>query len=110
MKNFSYAEDFDEVASVARMNDLDNSSVSYMAFVGTPNHDATFLEAGKFISEDFTTYRDAQNAIALVRRTLELVDEDIAQSLSLADVRDEVLANVERAANEIFEYYIERGA
>lgn len=131
MKKFSYAIDFDSVVSVSRMDNRDDLSVQFLALVGDPDLKFTFLDSGKAFNEMFTTYRDAINAVSLVQKTLELIDENISQGLKLSDLRDEVLASVskkfdidgdpddpdllnlrpavEHAIKEIFDYYISNG-
>ena len=131
MKNFSYAIDFDSVVSVSRMDNRDDLSVQFLALVGDPDLKFTFLDSGKAFSEMFTTYRDVINAVSLVQKTLELVDKNLSPGLKLSDLRDEVLAAVskkfdidgdpddpdllnlrpavERAIEDVFNYYIETG-
>ena len=126
MEEFSYTDEFNRVAGVARISDDDDERISYSVFVGDPNSkgEDNFLGEEFFSVDDFTTYRDAQNALALVRRTLELVDKNLAMGLKLSDVRDEIIdaiahkknkgatttLEVTRAINEIFDYYISHGA
>lgn len=124
MEKFSFENNFNQVTGVIRaeLGDLD---VRYSVLVGDiENYESTFLDCGKSFSEDFTTYRDAQNAIALVQKTLAVMDEVGEYSLDLAAVRDEILAAVAdtekngtantldiiRAINKIFDYYIAHGA
>ena len=126
----SLEKDFNQVAQIARMDFPDDLDTRYSVHVGDPDQKETFLDCGKFISEDFTTYRDAKNACELVRRILAVVDEANAQGLKIADVRDEVLAAVgkkfdvdgnpedpdlinlrpavEYAIKAIFDYYLTR--
>ena len=129
---FSYADELNNFADIVRVGNDDDAEISYAVFIGDPDLKYTFLDLGRFIHEEnFTTYRDAQNALALVRRTLELVDENLAMGLKLSDVRDEVLAAVakkfdvdgdpndpdflnlrpavEHAIKKIFDYYISNG-
>lgn len=125
MKKFSFAEEFQDAATIAKIgNDFDEFS-HYVIGVGDPDLEYTFLDSGKFISaEPFTTYTDASRAISLVKRILESVDESLAHGLKLSDVRDEILTNINRASTgklinkhdakqavcDITDYYIEQGA
>ena len=65
MEEFSYADEFNRVADVARLGDADDVEISYSVFVGDPDLEYSFLDSERFIHEEnFTTYRDAQNALA----------------------------------------------
>ena len=124
-KKFSYAEDFQNVAEICKVgNDFEEFS-HYVILVGDPDAEFTFLDLGKAISaEPFTTYTDASRALSLVRRVLEIVDENFSYGLKLSDVRDEILAKINRntndrlihkhdatrAVNSVCNYYIEHGA
>lgn len=91
------AQEFTSVTDVARIGNADDVEIRYSVFVGDPDLKFSFLDSERFICEDFTNYRDACNALELVKRTLELVDESLAQGLKLSDVRDEIIANLNRA-------------
>ena len=107
-KKFSYAEDFQNVAEICKVgNDFEEFS-HYVILVGDPDAEFTFLDLGKAIS----------------RRVLEIVDENFSYGLKLSDVRDEILAKINRntndrlihkhdatrAVNSVCNYYIEHGA
>lgn len=131
MKKFSYAEEFDAVATVVRIGNVDDVDVRHAAFLGDPDQGFSFLDSRKSPSELFTTYHDAVSALSLVRSTLELVDKNLSHGLKLSDLRDEILASVskkfdidgdpddpdllnlrpavEHAIKEIFDYYISNG-
>ena len=123
MDKFSFENNFNQVTRIIRIKCGDY--VRYSVAVGDiADVEATFLDCGKSFSEDFTTERDAQNAAALVQKTLAVMDEVGGHSLDLAAVRDEILAAVAdtekngtattleviRAINKVFDYYIEHGA
>ena len=131
-EKFSYSKEFQEHARICKVGKDFDEFAHYMILVGDPDLEFTFLELGKFFSaEPFTTYTDAKRAYSLVQKTLELVDENISLGLKLADVRDEILAEVskkfdidgdpddpdllnlrpavEGAIERIFNYYIETG-
>ena len=125
MKEFSYAEDFNNVADVARIGNTDDVKISYSVFVGDPDSkgDKNFIGGEFFSADDFTTYSDAAKAKRLVAFTLRQVDENLAYGLKLSVVRDEVLDaiadtknngaatthEVTRAVKRIFDYYISHG-
>lgn len=123
MEKFSFENNFNQVTRVIRIRLGDY--VRYSVAVGDiADVEATFLDCGKNFSEDFTTEHDAQNAAALVQKTLAVIDEVADYHLDLAAVRDEILAAVAdtektgtattleviRAINKVFDYYIEHGA
>lgn len=126
MKKFSFAEEFNHIADVARLGDVDDVRICYSVFVGDPdNEDEDNFLGGEFFScDDFTTWSDAAKAKQLVVTVLQKVDENLAQGLKLSDVCGEVLNNIDhaftrtkkddgilkreinRAVNQIFDYYI----
>ena len=123
MDKFSFENNFNQVTRIIRIKCGDY--VRYSVAVGDiADVEATFLDCGKSFSEDFTTERDAQNAAALVQKTLAVIDEVADYHLDLAAVRDEILAAVAdtektgtattleviRAINKVFDYRIEHGA
>ena len=123
MKKFSYLEDFDSVLATGTMqSDSPNVATKYLLQVGE-SEPQTFLANGDFYSAEFTTQQDADNALKILRHTLALVDENLAQDLKLADVRDEILAKINhatsgnlitkrkatRAVRDICDYYISNG-
>ena len=123
MENFSFENNFNQVTRIIRIK-LGNYARYSVAVGDIADVEATFLDCGKSFSEDFTTESDAQNAAALVQKTLAVMDEVGGYSLDLATVRDEILAAVVdtekndtantletiRAINKIFDYYISHGA
>lgn len=126
MEKFSYADEFNRVADVARLGDADDVRISYSVFVGDPNSEGedNFLGEEFFSADDFTTWQDAAKAKQLVVVALRQVDENLAMGLKLSDVRDEIIdaiahtknngatttLEVTRAINKIFDYYISHGA
>lgn len=124
MKKFSYAEDFAHVATISKVGEDFDEFSHYVILVGDPDQEFTFLDLGKFTcAEPFTTYSDASRALSLVKRVLELVDENLSYGLKLSDIRDEILAKINRnndkliykrdatrAVREVTDYYISQGA
>ena len=126
MEEFSYTDEFNRVADVARIGDADDVRICYSVFVGDPNSEDedNFLGEEFFSVDDFTTWRDAAKAKMLVAVVLRQVDKNLAMGLKLSDVRDEIIdaiahkknkgatttLEVTRAINEIFDYYISHGA
>lgn len=128
-EKFSYSKEFQEHAQIGKVGKDFDEFAHYMILIGDPDLETTFLDFGKsFSAQPFTTYTDAKRAYSLVQKTLELVDENISLGLKLADVRDEILAEVskkfdvdgdpdllnlrpavEGAIERIFNYYIETG-
>lgn len=102
MEKFSYADEFNRVADVARLSDADDVRISYSVFVGDPNSEGedNFLGEEFFSADDFTTWSDAAKAKQLVVITLRKVDENLLYGLKLSDVRDEVLAAIDSALKE----------
>lgn len=112
MEEYSYAENFRNVANVARIGNADDVRISYSVFVGdldTKNNkifiggeaddfatwsDKNFLGGEFYSADDFTTWSDAAKAKQLVDVTLRLVDKNLADVLKLADVRDEIIAAI----------------
>lgn len=93
--------EFARVADVVRFGNADEPAVGYAVLVGDPDLEFTFLEKEKFLHEDFTTRRDAQNAFNLVRRTLALVDEPEDEHslspISRDNLRRELIRSVDKA-------------
>lgn len=126
MEKFSYADEFNRVADVARIGNADDVRICYSVFVGDPNSEGedNFLGEEFFSADDFTTWSDAAKAKQLVVVALRQVDENLAMGLKLSDVRDEIIdaiahtknngatttLEVTRAINKIFDYYISHGA
>lgn len=121
MTNFSYAEDFNEAVRIGDISDTNGEFMHCTVTVG--DTEFSFLDFEKVFGANFSTRQDAVNAVALIQQTLELVDKLQSMQLKLSDVRDEVIANINRcgsgklitkrqatcAANGIFNYYISNG-
>lgn len=100
--------EFARVADVVRFGNADEPAIGYAVLVGDPDLEFTFLEKEKFLHEDFTTRRDAQNAFNLARRTLEIIDEqftDEGHAPILANLRRELI----KAADKAVERAISKG-
>lgn len=103
----NYTKEFNRVADVVRYSD-DAAPIRYGVLVGRPDYDFTFLDADKFISEDFSTQRDAQNAFNLARRTLEIIDEQITDE-SHAPIPANLRRELIKAADKAVERAIDAG-
>lgn len=110
MKNeFSYAQDFDSLATIVEhTTDFATpiQKTTYSVEVGEResadplNDPITFAGIGEFYSvEGFSSYNDARQAKELVWQTLRLVDENISMGLKLSDVKQFVLDEVAKAFN-----------
>lgn len=109
MEKFSYADEFNRVADVARLGDADDVRISYSVFVGIPNTDGNnpkeFL-GGEFVeSPSFTTWQDAQNAKEFVECVLLVVDEHEKKNNAVSEVTGgEIYRCVEDSVNSLLKY------
>lgn len=104
MKKFSYADEFNRVADVARIGDADDVRVSYSVFVGDlEGEEDSFLDGEFFSADDFTTFSDAAKAKQLVVMVLQQVDKHLATHApekNSPDLRRAVLHAVRKALDE----------
>lgn len=121
MTNFSYAEDFNEAVRIGDISDTNGDFMHCNVTVG--DNEFSFLDFEKVFGANFSTKQDAVNAVALIQQTLELVDKNLSMGLKLSDVRDEIIANINRttsgkliskhdakqAVRDICDYYISNG-
>ena len=104
------SEEFARVADVVRFGNADEPAVGYAVLVGDSDCKFSFLEKEKFLHEDFTTRRDAQNAFNLVRRTLALVDDEPEDEHSLSPIsRDTLRRELIRSVDKAVERAISKG-
>lgn len=94
MEKFSYLDEFNHVTNKGTSRkSLYHAPTEYCLFVGE-HEPRTFLNCGEYFQANFSTQRDAEAALNLVRDILKMVDENVSQSLDLSVVRDEILAAV----------------
>ena len=103
------SEEFARVADVVRFGNADEPAIGYAVLVGDPALEFTFLEKEKFLHEDFSTQRDAQNAFNLVRRTLALADEPEDEHSLSPISRDTLRRELIRSVDKAVERAISKG-